>query len=170
MGCARCIFAGSRVLYPTFLHHTKQHLTVCRTTVISILELVEIKTLSSSPDSAYKAINLVIYYMAEASASTFTACLPPLRKTFENLFKKILPDSFCGTSQDHGSYSLPTYVSQHNRTERLEPPHERDDKSETAILRKEKNEEKDNEGGIVRTTQVSISDSSTEHPKVDQCV
>jgi hypothetical protein len=171
MGCARCLSAGSHVCIVSLsLYYTKQDLTVYRTTVLSAMKLVEMKALNSSPDRAYKAVNLSIYFMAEVSAGTFTACLPPLRKTFENLFKKILPDSFLGTSQEQRSYALQTYGSQLNRTERSKPPHERDDESETAILPKEPTEEKDNKGGIVRTTQVSISDASLEHPKADQWV
>jgi len=134
------------------------------------MKLVEIKALSASPDRAYKDVNLSIYAMAEVTAGTFTACLPPLRKTFENLLKRILLDSFLGTSQEQRSYSLPTYASQLNRTERSKPPHERDDESETAILPSQQNEDKDNKGGIVRTTQVSISEALPEQPKADQWV
>lgn len=138
--------------------------------MISALKLVEMKALNSSADPAYKAVNLSIYSMAEVAAGTFTACLPPLRKRFETLLKKILPDSFLGTSQKQSSYAMPAYGSQLSRTERSKPPHESDDESETAILPEEQNEDRDNKGGIMRTTHVSISDDLPGHPKGDQWV
>jgi hypothetical protein len=138
--------------------------------VISALKLVEMKALNSSADPPYKAVNLSIYSMSEVAAGTFTACLPPLRKTFETLLKKVLPDSFLGSSQKQSSYAMPAYGSQLSRTERTKPPHESDDESETAILPEQQNEEKDIKGGILRTTHVSISGDSPNPPKGDQWV
>lgn len=129
------------------------------TTVISALKLVEMRALNTSHDPTYTGVNLTIYSMAEVAAGTFTACLPPLRKTFETLLKKVLPDSFLGSSNSRkqSSYALPAYGSQLSRTG-AKPPHESDDESETAILPEEQTTNKESKGGIMRTTHVSVSD------------
>lgn len=78
------------------------------TTTISALKLYEMRSLNESPDPTYTAVNLSIYAMAEVFVAVFTACLPPLRKTFDTMLHKILPNvSFVATpGQTQGSHEL----------------------------------------------------------------
>ncbi|KAF2006844.1 hypothetical protein P154DRAFT_480599 [Amniculicola lignicola CBS 123094] len=137
------------------------------TTTISALKFYEMRALHDSLDPSYKAVNLSIYSNAEVAAGIITASLPPLRKTIENLLKKVLPEGFMGmaTSRTKGnSYNMPVYGSQNSRTEK--PKHEQDDGSEKAILPEEFGW--DNKTGIVRTTHFSVAgpESSSSSPTV----
>lgn len=135
--------------------------------MISAFKLYEVRALNYSSDPSYTSVNLTIYSVTEVAAGTFAACLPPLRKTFESILKKVLPESLVGTSKNQSNnYALPAYGSQLSRSGN-KPPHESDDESETAILPDEPSE-KDTRGGITRTTHVSISGLPT--PKGDQFV
>jgi hypothetical protein len=78
------------------------------TTTLSALKLYEVRSLNNSPDPTYTAVNLSIYAMAEVFVAAFTACLPPLRKTFDTMLHQMLPNiSFVATpGQTHGSHEL----------------------------------------------------------------
>lgn len=109
------------------------------------------RALNDSPDPTYTAVPLSIFSQTEVCAGMITSCLPPLRKTFENLLKRVLPESVVGSSKTKGnSYALPAYGSQLSRTG-VKPNHDTDGESEEHILDPKS-------GGIVRTTQVSIYD------------
>jgi hypothetical protein len=139
----------SKAKYPCAL------LTLYRTTTISALKLYEMKSLNESDDPAYTAVNLSVFANAEVFAGAFTASLPPLRKTFEILLRKIIPTRLTGASTKHSrqSYALQGAES-HTR-----PKHETDIDSECDILPDDYSgsERKGSDHAIMETTQVWIS-------------
>lgn len=153
MGCARSLppsaLVSARLSFADF-----QPNQFLRTTTISALKLYEIRALHNSSDSTYESTDLTIFSVTEVASGIFTSCLPPLRKTFENLLRRVLPESIMGTSRKQGSsYALPAYGSQLSRVSN-KPRHEVDDGSEKAILPDEI--EMNTKGGIRRTTSVSV--------------
>lgn len=130
------------------------------TTTISALKLYEMKSLYDSPDPTYTSVNLSIYAIAEVFVGAFTASLPPMRKTFENLLHKVLPASLTGASRSTGnSYALKGVGSQPStKSSSSRPKHDCDDDSELGILPEDTiipGKELDNT--IVRTTHVAVS-------------
>jgi hypothetical protein len=113
------------------------------------------KSLNESNDPAYTAVNLSVFAIAEVFAGAFTATLPPLRKTFENLLRSVLPTSLPGASTKHSrqSYALQVVESQ------TRPKYETDIDSECGILPDdyEGSERKGSDHAITKTTQVTIS-------------
>ncbi|KAH6864661.1 Alpha/Beta hydrolase protein [Alternaria alternata] len=105
------------------------------TTTISALKLYEMKSLNESPDPTYSAVNLSVFAIAEVFVGVFTACLPPLRKTFENLLRKVLPTSITGGS---GKGSRQSYALQNTGPQMSgkssKRKHDTDDDSELGIL------------------------------------
>ncbi|KAH7384660.1 Alpha/Beta hydrolase protein [Pyrenochaeta sp. MPI-SDFR-AT-0127] len=105
------------------------------TTTISALKLYEMKSLYDSPDPTYTGVNLSIFAIAEVFVGAFTASLPPMRKTFENLLHKVLPASLTGASKSSGnSYALKGVGSQPSTQSSSRPKHDGDDDSELGIL------------------------------------
>jgi hypothetical protein len=130
-------------------------LTHSRTTIVSALKLYEMKSLNESNDPAYTAVNLSVFAIAEVFAGAFTASLPPLRKTFEIMLRKVLPTSLTGASikQSRQSYALQGVESQ------TKPKYETDINSECGILPDgySDSERKGSDHEIMKTTQVTIS-------------
>jgi hypothetical protein len=116
------------------------------------------KSLNESDDPTYTAINLSVFAIAEVFAGAFTASLPPLRKTFEMLLRKVLPTSLSGASTKHSrqSYALQGAES------RTRPKHETDIDSECGILPDDYSgsERKGSDHAIMKTTQVMVSADS----------
>ncbi|ORY14294.1 hypothetical protein BCR34DRAFT_237998 [Clohesyomyces aquaticus] len=139
------------------------------TTTISALKLYEIRALNDSDDPTFTSVRLSIYSMTEVAAGIFTACLPPLRKTFENLLKRVLPESLTGTSRSRkkgSQYELHGYGSGISRPD-PKPKHDldRDSDSEKAILPPDK-DMKNGRERIVRTTSISVyGEQQSEHSK-----
>jgi hypothetical protein len=130
------------------------------TTTISALKLYEMKSLNSSPDPTYTSVNLSIYAIAEVFVGVFTACLPPLRKSFDQVLRKILPAGLLSshTSKSRNSYAVkpPSNPSSHGaRKSRLES----DGDSDCGILGGEMLtlQAKKSQDEIVKTTQVSVT-------------
>ncbi|KAF2448078.1 hypothetical protein P171DRAFT_452095 [Karstenula rhodostoma CBS 690.94] len=83
------------------------------TTSISALKLYEMKSLYASSDPTYASVNLSIFAVSEVFVGAFTASLPPLRKTFETLLRRVLPESSMGSgapSNVNGKYAKPKHV------------------------------------------------------------
>ena len=64
------------------------------------------KSLWTSTDPTYTSINLSIFAITEVFVGAFTASLPPLRKTFETILCRVLPESILGSSSHSRSKSL----------------------------------------------------------------
>jgi hypothetical protein len=108
------------------------------------------KELNTSPDATYTSINLSIFAVTEVFVGAFTASLPPLRKTFEDLLHKVLPESVFGSTKDtENSYGMRTVGSKRN-TRVSRARHDLDNESDTASS-------ENSEHGIVCTTEVSLS-------------
>lgn len=131
---------------------------------MSAFKLYEIKALAESRDIAYESVNLSILSVTEVLVGTLTASLPPLRRLFENMLSKVLPDSIIGTKNSSKvipSYVLPDYTnhSKIRRTRRDE--HDCDDNSEKTILADVAHSEghivQGKSGEIVRTTHVTLT-------------
>ena len=108
------------------------------------------KALNKSPDPTYTSLNLSIFAITEVFVGAFTASLPPLRKTFEDLLRKVLPESVFGSTRDtENSYGMRTIgTKQSTRISRAR--HDLDNVSDTAGS-------DNSEHGIVCTTEVSLS-------------
>ncbi|KAG9184983.1 hypothetical protein G6011_11813 [Alternaria panax] len=136
------------------------------TTTISALKLYEMKALNESPDPTYTSVNLSIFAIAEVFVGVFTACLPPLRKTFENLLRKVIPTSITGGS---GKGSRQSYALQNTGPQisgrSSKRKDETDDDSELGILSGDEviNERKgsDQPIAIMKTTHVEVMADST---------
>jgi hypothetical protein len=121
------------------------------------------KSLNESPDPTYTSVNLSIFAVTEVFVGAFTASLPPLRKTFEDILRRVLPESVFGTSREsENSYAMKGMGSQQT-TKVSRPRHDLDNESDTAsseheILSGEGSVGgKDSGHGIVCTTEVSMS-------------
>jgi hypothetical protein len=127
------------------------------TTTISALKLYEMKSLNSSPDPTYTSVNLSIYAIAEVFVGVFTACLPPLRKSFDQVLRKILPASLLSshTSKSRNSYAIKplsdpaSHVANKSRQES-------DIDSDCGISEGASLQTKQSQEEIVKTTQVSV--------------
>jgi hypothetical protein len=135
---------------PARPQHRCALLILYRTTTISALKLYEMKSLNESDDPTYTAVNLSVFANAEVFAGAFTASLPPLRKTFENLLRKVLPTSLTGASTKRQSYAL-------QGAENLK--HGTDIDSECGILPDDYSgsEGKGSDHKIMKTTHVMVS-------------
>jgi hypothetical protein len=147
-------------------------LMVPSTTTISALKLYEMKSLYSSPDPTYTSLNLSIFAVSEVFVGAFTASLPPLRKTFETLLRRVLPESIIGSASRSrksagkgtgNSYVMKevgnSYVLNGNVSDnKSRPKHDLDNDSEHSILEAQRSlEGKDNVGNITCTTEISVS-------------
>lgn len=119
------------------------------------------KSLKNSPDPTYTSVNLSVFAIAEVFVGAFTASLPPLRKTFENLLHKILPASLTGVSKTtENRYALKGVGSQLS-TKPAKPKHECDDDSERSIFPADQiSIGKGSDHAITKTTQVSVTADS----------
>jgi hypothetical protein len=108
------------------------------------------KALNTSPDATYTSINLSIFAITEVFVGAFTASLPPLRKTFEDLLRRVLPESVFGSTRDtENSYGMRGVgTKQSIRISRAR--HDMDNESDTTSS-------ENSEHGIVCTTEVSLS-------------
>jgi hypothetical protein len=101
--------------------------------------------------------------VSENSVAIIVACLPPLRRTFDDFLKRILPDSFLskmGASQPQShNNALQSYYAR-NKSKPTSHSVE-DDESELAILPDAEYLE-NSHGKIVRTTKVVVTNESTE--------
>lgn len=129
-----------------------------RTTIISALKLYEMKSLWSSPDPTYTSVNLSIYAIAEVFVGAFTASLPPLRKTFEDLLRRILPGTILRSSRGTGNtYELKAPISE-GSSRGSRPRRDRDSNSEHAILPEDQVvDDKGSDQAIVCTTDISMT-------------
>lgn len=150
-----------------------RHTLICTsTTTISALKLYEMKALYSSPDPTYTSLNLSIFAVSEVFVGAFTASLPPLRKTFETLLRRVLPESIIGSASRSrksvgkgtgNSYVMKevgnSYVLNGNVSDnKSRPKHDLDNDSEHSILEAQRSlEGKDNVGNITCTTEISVS-------------
>jgi hypothetical protein len=134
-------------------------LTTSRTTTISALKLHEMKSLNESEDPTYTSLNLSVFAIAEVFVGAFTASLPPLRKTFENLLREVLPTNVTGGSAKNSrhSYALQGAGSQ------TRPKPETDTDSECGILPdndEASSERKGSDHAITKTTQVTVTEDA----------
>ncbi|KAJ4381918.1 hypothetical protein N0V86_003287 [Didymella sp. IMI 355093] len=142
------------------------------TTTISALKLYEMKSLSTSPDPTYTSLNLSIFAVSEVFIGAFTASLPPLRKTFETLMRRILPESLISSASRSrksvgrvtgNSYSTKeirnSYVLNGNISgNQPKAKHDLDNDSEHSMLEVQRSMEgKDSVGNITCTTEISVS-------------
>ncbi|KAF1929961.1 uncharacterized protein M421DRAFT_381590 [Didymella exigua CBS 183.55] len=141
------------------------------TTTISALKLYEMKALYSSPDPTYTSLDLSIFAVSEVFVGAFTASLPPLRKTFETLLRRILPESILGSASQSrksagkgtdNSYVMKevgnSYVLDGNTSgNQSRPKHDLDNDSEHSILDAQSSlEGKDVVGNITCTTDINV--------------
>ncbi|KAF3006815.1 hypothetical protein E8E13_010509 [Curvularia kusanoi] len=142
------------------------------TTAISALKLYEMKSLWTSTDPTYESINLSIFAVTEVFVGAFTASLPPLRKTFENILHRVLPESILGSvsrsrksmgKHSGNSYAMKeignSYVLDGNIAgDRARPKHDLDNDSEHSMLQVQQSlEGKDTVGTITCTTDISVT-------------
>lgn len=142
------------------------------TTSISALKLYEIKSLYASKDPTYTSVNLSIFAASEVFVGAFTASLPPLRKTFETLLRRVLPESVMGSSARsrrsvgkglENSYAMKemgnNYVLNGNAIgKHARPKHDLDNDSEHSILEAQRSlEGKDAVGSITCTTEINVA-------------
>ena len=147
-------------------------LTSSSTTAISAMKLHEVKFLYSSSDPTYTSVNLSIFATSEVFVGAFTASLPPLRKTFETLLHRVLPESFTGsTARSRKSVGKGTgnsyvmkevgnsYVLNGNAMgSHPRPKHDLDNDSEHSILEAQQSlEGKETVGTITCTTEISVA-------------
>lgn len=130
------------------------------------------KSLYFSPDPTYTSVNLSIFAVSEVFVGAFTASLPPLRKTFETLLHRLLPESILGSaSRSRKSVGKGTghsyvmkevgnsYVLNGNISgNQSKPKHDLDNDSEHSILEAQRSlEGKDTVGTITCTTEISVA-------------
>jgi hypothetical protein len=128
------------------------------------------KSLNASPDPSYNAVNLSIYAIAEVFVGVFTACLPPLRKFFDDLLKKILPAGMVSSWATRDSYALKGFSHRSDATRDSRPKAESDGDSDYAILEENRSGVQGVDAEITKTTRVSVTVNSkalTDHRSND---
>jgi hypothetical protein len=136
------------------------------------------KSLNESPDPSYTSVNLSIYAIAEVFVGVFTACLPPLRKTFDECLRKMLPAGLMSSraTKSRDSYALDgalkAFSNPSKATQRSKIDHESDGDSDYAILEQRKSKGSGSHDEIMKTTQVSITvdDKASEREGNDRWV
>ncbi|KAF2627376.1 hypothetical protein BU25DRAFT_469124, partial [Macroventuria anomochaeta] len=75
----------------------------CRATVCSIFKTIELRALRKTKDPTWDGVNLTIWSATELSVGILIASLPPLRKVFDKMFRRILPLTFMTRSKTPGT-------------------------------------------------------------------
>ncbi|KAF2792666.1 hypothetical protein K505DRAFT_246244 [Melanomma pulvis-pyrius CBS 109.77] len=138
-------------------------------TAVSIAKVVAFARvlLRPSKNGLYHATTISVLSLSENSIAIIVACLPPLRRTFDNLLMKILPErlrgSIGGSQPPSRNFALPSYYS--NKSIHGNTDVHGDAESSTAILPEDEYIE-DANGRIIKTTKVTVvrspSDSTAE--------
>jgi hypothetical protein len=115
------------------------------------------KALNESPDPTYTSVNLSIYAIAEVFVGVFTACLPPLRKTFDDVLRKTLPAGMVSSRETRDSCALQKVSNRSNTTKESKVKHESDADSDYAILEENLPRAQRSVDEIVKTTEVSVT-------------
>jgi hypothetical protein len=79
-----------------------------RCTTISALKLWDFQRIQNAKEPYYESVTLSIWSMAEVAIGIIVANLPPLRKSFDNILRHVLPS----TGSNNIRFSLATYHSQ----------------------------------------------------------
>lgn len=138
-----------------------------RGTGITVGKLIEFRRSYGNKNELYIASTSTILNVCENSMAIMVGCLPPLRRTFDDLLKKILPESLLSrigaSGQRSEAHALPTYFSSNKtKTRNAMDDGLADDDSDLRILPDEELVE-DSHGRIVKTTKVEITtNDSTE--------
>jgi hypothetical protein len=117
---------------------------------------VDFQRIQYKKEIYYESVSLSIWSMSEVTAGIVVANLPPLRKSFDDLLKHVIPSTGSNNvlsrnrSLNHKfeSYHLPTYHSQINRSKG-------DGDSDKAILEVE-SDDRQHGSGIMKTTEIEI--------------
>jgi hypothetical protein len=120
--------------------------------------------ITETRDPTWDGVNLTIWSSSEASIGILIASLPPLRKAFDHLFQRILPSTLQNSHKtpqygyghsSHGNIRMNTFQSSKAYHSRIpgESVLDNDGDSDRAIL-----EEEGKGSGIMKTTQVTVSD------------
>ncbi|KAF2830826.1 hypothetical protein CC86DRAFT_283628 [Ophiobolus disseminans] len=142
------------------------------TTTISALKLYEMKSLNESPDPTWDSVNLSIYAIAEVFVGVFTACLPPLRKFFDDILRKILPAGMMSSRATGDSYALKGFSGRSEAVKDPKATHESDGDSDYAILEENRGRRPSSNDEIMKVTRVSvtINDKTSERHRGDDWV
>ncbi|KAG9194045.1 hypothetical protein G6011_04080 [Alternaria panax] len=68
-------------------------------TICSIFKTIELKSITKTQDPTWDGVSLTIWSSSELSIGILIASLPPLRKAFDHIFKKILPSTISGSGK-----------------------------------------------------------------------
>ena len=118
------------------------------------------KSLADTKDPSYESVNLSIFAIAEVFVGAFTASLPPLRKTFETLLRRVLPSSITGASKVSRQSCALDNIDPKVSSKTWRTKHETDDDSELGILPEEEagKTQKDADQSILKTTHVAVTE------------
>jgi hypothetical protein len=174
LGSSDCVSSGPDVGERHLFKPTATD-TVHSTTTISALKLYEMKSLNSSPDPTYTSVNLSIYATAEVFVGVITACLPPLRKTFDQVLRNMLPNGMISsrTTQTRDSYALQKITNPSSHVNKKSTAgHESDGDSDYAILEENALKAHGSNDEIIKTTQVTVTldDKGSERVRKDDWV
>lgn len=132
------------------------------------------KSLNSSPDPAYSSINLSVYAIAEVFIGVFTACLPPLRKTFDGFLRKVLPEGLMSSraTKSRESCALKAFSNPSSSNKKSVSEHTSDGDSDYAILEEQRSRTHGSHDEIMKTTQVSVTidDKASDRQQTDDWV
>jgi hypothetical protein len=144
-------------------------------TICSIFKTIELKTITQTNDPTWSGVNLGIWSSAELSIGILIASLPPLRKAFDSIFRKILPSTLANSKTPNSAYGyggrstnghhirLDTYEANKRTHKSVHPGEsalESDSDSERAILE----DEEGRGAGIMKTTKVTVLEEPEEGP------
>lgn len=72
----------------------------------SIFKTIELSALKKTRDPTWDGVNLTIWAATELSVGILIASLPPLRKVFDKIFRRMLPSTFMSRSKTPGGIPL----------------------------------------------------------------
>jgi hypothetical protein len=134
-------------------------------TICSIFKTIDLKIITQTQDPTWDGVNLTIWSSCELSIGIIIASLPPLRKAFDDLFKKLLPSTLTnpGKPPQNGygnstNIHMSTFQSGKAYHSRLPGGSVLDDSdSDRAVL-----EDEEGKAGMIKTTKVMVTEEVEE--------
>ena len=87
----------------------------CRGTICSIFKTIELSALKKTQDPTWDSVNLTIWAATELSVGILIASLPPLRKVFDQMFRRLLPSTFTSRPKTPGGIPLYNVSKAYNK-------------------------------------------------------
>lgn len=140
-------------------------------TSLSIAKLFDLRrVLTLKENFLYESVSLSILSVAEVGVGIITACLPPLRKTFDELLSKMMPETVWetyptegeGRAQSSHNYAMPVFGFGSKSSNGTTATATSDGESQRAIVREEDMDH--THGALGKTTLITVENIEMQPP------